>query len=46
MTPNHVDGTNPRKELDLLPRDMDEFDRAVALNMRSTSWAPGTRCPT
>ncbi|MES9511862.1 SDR family NAD(P)-dependent oxidoreductase [Streptomyces sp. NPDC000609] len=33
---NHVGGTNPRKDLDLLRMDMDEFDRAVALNMRST----------
>ncbi|MGW1429173.1 SDR family NAD(P)-dependent oxidoreductase [Streptomyces sp. NPDC002431] len=33
---NHVGGTNPRKDLDLLRMDMDEFDRAVTLNMRST----------
>ncbi|MFF9349016.1 SDR family NAD(P)-dependent oxidoreductase [Streptomyces sp. NPDC014734] len=33
---NHVGGTNPRKDLDLLRMDMDEFDRAVALNVRST----------
>ncbi|WP_037612554.1 SDR family NAD(P)-dependent oxidoreductase [Streptomyces albus] len=33
---NHVGGTDPRKDLDLLRMDMDEFDRAVALNMRST----------
>ncbi|MGW2544145.1 SDR family NAD(P)-dependent oxidoreductase [Kitasatospora sp. NPDC001574] len=33
---NHVGGTDPRKDLDLLRMDLDEFDRAVALNMRST----------
>lgn len=33
---NHVGGTNPRRDLDLLRLDMDEFDRAVSLNMRST----------
>lgn len=33
---NHVGGTNPRRDLDLLRMDMDEFDRAVALNVRST----------
>lgn len=33
---NHVGGTNPRSDLDVLRMDMDEFDRAVALNMRST----------
>ncbi|MER8237187.1 SDR family NAD(P)-dependent oxidoreductase [Streptomyces sp. NPDC094049] len=33
---NHVGGTNPRTDLDLLRMDMDEFDRAVALNVRST----------
>ncbi|MCZ2526643.1 SDR family NAD(P)-dependent oxidoreductase [Streptomyces sp. NPDC059506] len=33
---NHVGGTDPRKDLDLLRLDMAEFDRAVALNMRST----------
>ncbi|MGC5399123.1 SDR family NAD(P)-dependent oxidoreductase [Streptomyces sp. DT20] len=33
---NHVGGTNPRTDLDVLRVDMDEFDRAVALNMRST----------
>ncbi|WP_073951422.1 SDR family NAD(P)-dependent oxidoreductase [Streptomyces kebangsaanensis] len=32
---NHVGGTDPRKDLDLLRMDMDEFDRAVALNVRS-----------
>ncbi|MEU8506111.1 SDR family NAD(P)-dependent oxidoreductase [Streptomyces brevispora] len=33
---NHVGGTNPRTDLDVLRMDMDEFDRAVSLNMRST----------
>lgn len=33
---NHVGGTNPRRDLDLLRLDLDEFDRAVALNIRST----------
>ncbi|MFB6893319.1 SDR family NAD(P)-dependent oxidoreductase [Kitasatospora sp. NPDC056327] len=33
---NHVGGSDPRKDLDLLRLDLDEFDRAVALNMRST----------
>ncbi|MGW2131861.1 SDR family NAD(P)-dependent oxidoreductase [Streptomyces coelicoflavus] len=33
---NHVGGTNPRTDLDLLRMDMAEFDRAVGLNMRST----------
>ncbi|MYU32728.1 MULTISPECIES: SDR family NAD(P)-dependent oxidoreductase [unclassified Streptomyces] len=33
---NHVGGTNPRKDLDLLRLDMDEFGRAVDLNVRST----------
>ncbi|ROQ68657.1 NAD(P)-dependent dehydrogenase (short-subunit alcohol dehydrogenase family) [Streptomyces sp. 840.1] len=33
---NHVGGTNPRTDLDVLRMDMDEFDRAVALNTRST----------
>lgn len=33
---NHVGGTNPRLDLDLLRLDMAEFDRAVALNVRST----------
>ncbi|MEV8635054.1 SDR family NAD(P)-dependent oxidoreductase [Streptosporangium sp. NPDC051023] len=32
---NHVGGTNPRVDLDLLRLDMAEFDRAVALNVRS-----------
>ncbi|MET9345549.1 SDR family NAD(P)-dependent oxidoreductase [Streptomyces termitum] len=33
---NHVGGTNPRTDLDVLRMDMAEFDRAVALNVRST----------
>ncbi|WP_184884620.1 SDR family NAD(P)-dependent oxidoreductase [Sphaerisporangium siamense] len=32
---NHVGGTDPRRDLDLLRLDMDEFDRAVVLNVRS-----------
>ena len=33
---NHVGGSNPRKDLDLLRMDMAEFDRTMALNVRST----------
>lgn len=33
---NHVGGSNPRKDLDLLRLDMDEFDRVMQLNVRST----------
>lgn len=33
---NHVGGSNPRKDLDLLRLDMDEFDRTMLLNVRST----------
>lgn len=33
---NHVGGSNPRKDLDILGLDMDEFDRAMRLNVRST----------
>lgn len=33
---NHVGGSNPRKDLDLLRMDMDEFDKTMALNVRST----------
>lgn len=33
---NHVGGTDPRTDLDLLRMDMAEFDRAVNLNVRST----------
>lgn len=33
---NHVGGSDPRKDLDLLRMDMAEFDRTIALNVRST----------
>lgn len=33
---NHVGGSNPRKDRDLLRMDMDEFDRVMRLNVRST----------
>ncbi|WP_349270942.1 7-alpha-hydroxysteroid dehydrogenase [Mycolicibacterium parafortuitum] len=33
---NHVGGSDPRKDLDLLRLDLDEWDRAMALNARST----------
>ncbi|QCQ90437.1 SDR family NAD(P)-dependent oxidoreductase [Rhodococcus sp. SGAir0479] len=33
---NHVGGSNPRKDLDLLRLDLDEWDRTLALNARST----------
>lgn len=33
---NHVGGSNPKKDLDLLRLDMAEFDRTMALNVRST----------
>lgn len=33
---NHVGGSNPRKDLDLLRLDMAEFDRTMQLNVRST----------
>lgn len=33
---NHVGGSNPRKDLDLLNLDLAEWDRAMALNARST----------
>lgn len=33
---NHVGGSNPDKDLDLLRLDMDEFDRTMRLNVRST----------
>lgn len=33
---NHVGGTNPRLDLDVLRMDMEEFDRAVSRNVRST----------
>lgn len=33
---NHVGGSNPRKDLDVLRLDLDEFDRVMRLNVRST----------
>jgi NAD(P)-dependent dehydrogenase (short-subunit alcohol dehydrogenase family) len=33
---NHVGGSNPRKDLDVVGMDLDEFDRIIALNVRST----------
>ncbi len=33
---NHVGGSDPRKDLDVLGMDMDEFDRVMRLNVRST----------
>ncbi|WNG86467.1 SDR family NAD(P)-dependent oxidoreductase [Mycobacterium sp. ITM-2016-00317] len=33
---NHVGGSNPRKDLDLLHLDLAEWDRTMALNARST----------
>ncbi len=33
---NHVGGSNPRKDLDLLRLDLAEWDRTMALNARST----------
>jgi len=33
---NHVGGSNPRTDLDLLRMDLAEWDRAMALNARST----------
>ena len=33
---NHVGGSNPKKDLDLLRLDMTEFDRIMQLNVRST----------
>lgn len=33
---NHVGGSNPRRDLDLLRLDLDEFDRVMRLNVRST----------
>lgn len=38
---NHVGGSNPRTDLDLLRMDLDEFDRVMRLNVRST--VVGTR---
>lgn len=33
---NHVGGSDPRRDLDVLGLDMDEFDRTMTLNVRST----------
>lgn len=33
---NHVGGSNPRKDTDVLGLDLDEFDRVMRLNVRST----------
>lgn len=33
---NHVGGSDPNKDLDLLNMDMSEWDKAMALNVRST----------
>lgn len=33
---NHVGGSDPRRDRDLLGLDMDEFDRVMRLNVRST----------
>lgn len=33
---NHVGGSNPRKDLDVVGLDLDEFDRTMNLNVRST----------
>lgn len=33
---NHVGGSDPRKDVDLLRMEMAEFDRTMALNVRST----------
>src|SRR5699024_1992791 len=33
---NHVGGSNPEKDLDLLGMDMAEWDRVMTLNARST----------
>lgn len=33
---NHVGGSSPRKDLDVLRLDLDEFDRTLRLNVRST----------
>ena len=32
---NHVGGSNPRKDLDVVTMDLAEFDRTIALNVRS-----------
>ncbi len=33
---NHVGGSDPRKDLDVVGMDLDEFDRTMRLNVRST----------
>lgn len=33
---NHVGGSNPKNDLDIMGLDMDEFDRVMQLNVRST----------
>lgn len=33
---NHVGGSNPSRDLDIMGLDMDEFDRVMRLNVRST----------
>lgn len=33
---NHVGGSNPERDLDIMGLDMDEFDRVMQLNVRST----------
>lgn len=33
---NHVGGSNPKLDLDIIGLDMDEFDRVMQLNVRST----------
>ena len=33
---NHVGGSNPKRDLDVVGMDLDEFDRTMTLNVRST----------
>lgn len=33
---NHVGGSNPKRDLDVVGMDMEEFDRTMLLNVRST----------
>ena len=42
---NHVGGSDPRKDLDLLRLDLTEWDRAMALNARSTVVASRSALP-
>ncbi|MGE2731782.1 SDR family NAD(P)-dependent oxidoreductase [Mycolicibacterium vaccae] len=42
---NHVGGSNPRKDLDLLHLDMAEWDKTMALNARSTVLASRMALP-